>query len=197
MSQLFFIAIMAIFSSIRGAAAAAAFTLCSSAFAQAPMPSLAGEYGLASSTTVPPSTWGYSKGRVSIKQLDEHHLLILFACEWKREPKAVCGDYYYAQWRDGGLYLQDMNTDAMRLYFDAATRKLTLISRGFDARQSVRHDVFSATSAPLADPALLRRMKREQSNADSKENLRVFGPYTRWDYQNNRIEFQHQPVLAR
>lgn len=183
---------MTTFSRIRGAALAAALTLCGSASAQAPMPNLVGEYNLLSSTTVPPSTWGYSKARVSIKQLDDHHLLILLACEWRREPKAVCGDYFYAQWRDEGLYLQDMNTFAMRLYFDPASRKLTIISRGADARQSVRHEVFGPTSAPLADTALVRRMKREQSNADSKENRRVFGPYTKWDYQENRIEFQRQ-----
>ncbi|MCC7702685.1 hypothetical protein IGS59_10570 [Janthinobacterium sp. GW460P] len=184
------------FSCIRAAAAAAALTLCASASAQAPMPNLTGEYNLLSSKTVPPSNWGYSKGRISIKQLDERHLLILLACEWKREPKAVCGDYYYAQWRDNGLYLQDMNTFAMRLYFDPATRKLTIISRGADAKQSVRHEVFGATTEPLVDPALVRRMKRETSNADSKENRRVFGPYTKWDYQENRIEFQRQDLTA-
>lgn len=189
-------AIMTSFSTLRGAVAAAALTLCAGAAAQAPMPNLVGEYKLLSSTTVPPSNWGYSKARVSIKQLDEHHLLILLACEWKREPKAVCGDYFYAQWRDDGLYLQDMNTFAMRLYFDPAARKLTIISRGADAKQSVRHEVFSATTAPLVDTALVRRMKREQSNADSKENRRVFGPYTKWDYQENRIEFQRQDVTA-
>lgn len=189
-------AIMTSFSTLRGAVAAAALTLCAGAAAQAPMPNLVGEYKLLSSTTVPPSNWGYSKARVSIKQLDDHHLLILLACEWKREPKAVCGDYFYAQWRDDGLYLQDMNTFAMRLYFDPAARKLTIISRGADAKQSVRHEVFSATTAPLVDTALVRRMKREQSNADSKENRRVFGPYTKWDYQENRIEFQRQGVTA-
>ncbi|OEZ72609.1 hypothetical protein JAB5_07040 [Janthinobacterium sp. HH103] len=190
-------AIMTTLSSIRGAAAAAALTLYTAAFAQAPMPNLVGEYNLLSSKTVPPSNWGYSKARVSIKQLDDHHLLILLACEWKREPKAVCGDYFYAQWRDDGLYLQDMNTFAMRLYFDPATRKLTIISRGADAKQSVRHEVFGTTTEPLVDTALVRRMKREQSNADSKENRRVFGPYTKWTYQENRIEFQRQDLTAR
>ena len=151
--------------------------------------------GFRASTTVPVSNWGYSKGRISIKQLDDQHLLILFACEWKREPKAACGDHYFAQQRGDGLYLQDMNTDALRLYFDPDTRKLTLISRGYDAKASVRHDTFSATSAPLTDTALLRRMKREQSNASDKENLRVFGPYQKRDYQNNRIEFQHQGMM--
>ncbi|MBG6220436.1 MULTISPECIES: hypothetical protein [unclassified Janthinobacterium] len=187
---------MTVLSSIHGACAAAVLALCTSAAAQAPMPKLVGEYQLLSSSTVPPSSWGYAKARVSIKQLDDQHLLILLACEWKREPKAVCGDYFYAQWRDDGLYLQDMNTFAMRLYFDPASHKLTIISRGADAKQSVRHEVFSATTAPLVDPALARRMKREQANADSKENRRVFGPYTKWDYRENRIEFQRQDVTA-
>jgi hypothetical protein len=189
-------AIMTPFTKIRGAAAAAALTLCACASAQAPLTKLVGEYNLASSATVPASTWGYSKGRISVKQLDERHLLIALSCEWKREPKAVCGDYFYAQQRDDGLYLQDMNTFAMRLYFDPASRKLTIISRGADAKQSVRHDVFAATTAPLTDPALVRRMKRELSNADSKENRRVFGPYTKWNYQENRIEFQRQDLTA-
>ncbi|APA71292.1 hypothetical protein [Janthinobacterium sp. 1_2014MBL_MicDiv] len=184
------------FSKRLGAAAAAAFTLCTSASAQAPMSTLVGDYNLASSATVPASSWGYSKGRISVKQLDDQHLLIVLSCEWKREPKAVCGDYFYAQQRDDGLYLQDMNTFAMRLYFDPASRKLTIISRGADAKASVRHDVFAATSAPLVDPALVRRMKRELSNADSKENRRVFGPYTKWDYQENRIEFQRQSLTT-
>lgn len=182
-------------SPLKGAAAAAIFSLCLHASAQTPMPDLMGDYSLASSTTVPASNWGYSKGRISIKQLDDKHLLILFACEWKREPKAACGDHYFARQRGDGLYLQDMNTDALRLYFDPATRKLTLISRGYDAKESVRHDIFSATSAPLTDTALLRRMKRQQSNASDKENLRVFGPYQKRDYQNNRIEFQHQGMM--
>ncbi|MBB5606081.1 MULTISPECIES: hypothetical protein [unclassified Janthinobacterium] len=184
------------FFSLKTAAAAAVLSLCMNASAQTASAGLVGDYNLASSTTVPASTWGYSKGRISIKQLDDKHLLILFACVWKREPKAVCGDHYFAQQRDDGLYLQDMNTDALRLYFDPATRKLTLISRGYDAKQSVRHDIFSATSAPLSDTALLRRMKREQANASDKENLRVFGPYQKRDYQNNRIEFQHQSMTT-
>jgi len=183
---------MTTLSVLRSAATLAALTFSLGASAQAPKPDLVGDYNLASSSTVPASSWGYSKGRIAIRQLDDKHLLIVLSCEWKREPKAVCGDYFHAQWRDGSLYLQDMNTFAMRLYFDPASRKLTIISRGADARASVRHDVFAATTAPLTDTALVRRMKREQGNADSKENRRVFGPYNKWDYKENRIEFQHQ-----
>lgn len=170
----------------------AALAVCAGAAAQAPVPSLAGEYDLVSSSTAPVNNWGYTKGRVSIRKLDDQLLLILLACEWKREPKAVCGDWQVAQLRDGGIWLQDMNTFAMRMYFDPARRQLTIISRGFDAKQSVRRDVFAATDAPLTDPALIRRMKREQSSADSKETLRVFGPFRNWAFQQNRIELQNQ-----
>lgn len=174
-------------------AASLALNPCLNAAAQlaATGADLSGNYDLASSTTVPPGSWGYSKGRIAITPLDAQHWLIVFACEWKREPKAVCGDFFYAQQRDGGVYLQDMNTDSMRLYFDPATRALTMISRGADARASVRRDVFKPTTAPLTDAALVRRFMREQRLSTDKENLRVFGPYTKWTYQNNRIEFQN------
>ena len=71
-------AIMTPFSKIQGALTAAALTLCISASAQAhlPLTKLVGEYNLASSATVPASTWGYSKGRILVKQLDERHLMI-------------------------------------------------------------------------------------------------------------------------
>ncbi len=169
---------------------ATALVLVSPARAQTPRPNLDASYSLVSSTTAPVTNWGFSKGRISIRQLDERHLLILLACEWKREPKAVCGEHYFAQWQENGLYIQDMNTDAMRVYADPAAHTLTIISRGFDAKASVRRDVYRWDEQELNDPALIRRMKREQSNADSKENTRVFGPYAKWAYTNNRIEFQ-------
>lgn len=172
------------------ALAALPLTLPAAAQSPSPPPALEGEYALTSSTTVPPGNWGYTKARISIAPLDAQHWLILFACEWKREPKAVCGDFFYAQKREGGVYLQDMNTDAMRLYFEPESRTLTMISRGADARSSVRRDVFAPTTAPLTDPALLRRMQRERRLSVDKENLRVFGPYSKWTYQHNRIEFQ-------
>ncbi|MRV76105.1 hypothetical protein GJ700_30780 [Duganella sp. FT92W] len=175
-------------------AAVAALGFCSAVAAQAPLRQLEGEYTLASSTTAPVSTWNYTKGRIAIKTLDDEHVLILMACEWNRAPKAACDNHWYAQWHDGGVYLQDMNTDAMRLYFDPASRTLTMISRGADARGSVRRDVFSATDTPNDDPALMRRLKRAQSNADNKENLRVFGHHSKRAYANNRIEFQN-PAL--
>ena len=57
-------AIMTLFSKLAGAAAAATFALCTGARAQAPMSTLVGDYNLASSATVPASSWGYSKGRI-------------------------------------------------------------------------------------------------------------------------------------
>jgi hypothetical protein len=170
--------------------ALALLVLSAGACAQAQQPAIEGNYSLVSSTTAPVTNWGFSKGRISIKRLDDRHLLILLACEWKREPKAVCGEHYFAQWQESGLYIQDMNTDPMRVYADPAAHTLTIISRGFDAKASVRRDVYKIDTQELLDPALIRRMKREQANADSKENLRVFGPYPKWAYTNNRIEFQ-------
>lgn len=148
---------------------------------------------MSASTTVPASNWGYTKGRVSVRKLDDRHVLFLLACEWKREPKAVCGDHFFAQQHDDGVYLQDMNTDFMRVYFDPATRRLTIISRAADAKESVRRDTFAPTSAALEDRALIRRMKREQGSAEHKESTRVFGHYSKRDYRNNRIEFQRNP----
>jgi hypothetical protein len=170
---------------------AAAFGLCAAAAAAAASPlDLEGEYRLASSSTAPVSKWSYTKAHVTIRKLDDGHLLILLACEWKSEPKAVCGDHMYTQRRGDDLWLQDMNTDAMRLYFNPAARTFTIISRGFDPNGSVRRDVFTPAGAPPDDAALLRRMKRQQTGADSKENLRVFGHYSKWGYTKNRIEAQ-------
>lgn len=175
------------------ATAMVSFAFCIPASAGDAIDGLAGEYSLASSTTVPASNWGYSKGRISIRKLDDRHVLILLACEWKRDPKSVCGDHYFAQQRDGSIYLQDMNTGWLRFYFDPAKRSLAIISRGADARESVRRDIFTPTSAPLEDRALVRRMKREQGSAEHKESVRVFGHYSKRAYLNNRIEFQMNP----
>lgn len=174
------------------AAALGALSLAPVAIAQQSIDDLVGEYQLVSSNTAPRSNWGYTKGRLSIQKLDERHVVILLACEWKREPKAVCRDHYFAQYRDGGIYLQDMNTDWMRMYFDPKARAFTIVSRGFDAKESVRRDLFTPTAEPLTDAALVRRMKTETGLAHGKENRRVFGHYSKWDYRNHRIEFQHQ-----
>jgi hypothetical protein len=177
-------------AAVRLALSATLMSLASVATAQVSLAALEGEYELASSTTVPASKWGYAKGRISIRKLDELHVVILLACGWKREPTAQCSDFFFAQQREGGIYLQDMNTEWLRFYFDPPTRRLTIISRGADAKASVRRDLFRPTTAPLTDPALLRRLKREQKLYADKENVRVFGPYPEWEYRNNRIEFQ-------
>lgn len=158
--------------------------------AQTSIDDIVGEYQLTSSTTAPASDWGYSKGRISVRRLDDRHAVFLLACQWKDSPKEVCGQHSFAQWRADGIYIEDLNNDAMRLYFDPARRQFMMISRGADEKGSVRHDVFAATEAPLTDPALVRRMKREQGSAMHKENTRVFGHYTRRGYAKNRIEFQ-------
>ena len=174
-------------------AALAALTFCLPGTAQVASTALEGNYSLVSSTTAPVSNWGYSKARITIKKLDDRHLLIVLACEWKREPKAVCGEHHFAQWQESGLYIDDMNTDWMRIYFDPATRTLSWVSRGADARESVRRDMYRADDSALTDTALIRRMKRETANAMHKESMRVFGPPSKRSYQNNQIEFQRKP----
>lgn len=163
------------------------------AMAQVSLSSIAGEYDLASSTTVPASNWGFSKAHVSIRMVDERHALILHSCQWKRSPKEACWDWFYAQEREGGIYLQDDNTDTVRFYFDPASRKLTMIWRGLDAKASVRHDVYTPAMAPLADAALLRRQKTALSSAEHKETLRTRGPVAKRSYQQHRIELQKNP----
>lgn len=168
-----------------------AFSICAAASAQGIVPTVEGEYHLTSSTMAPVGNWIYSKAHLSIRKLDDRHVVILFACEWKRFPKDACDDYYFAQWRNGGLYMQDMNTDLMRMYFDPASRTLTMIRRGVDDKGSVRRDVFSPANGAPADATLARRLKRAEKGYVHPENLRVFGPYAKWKYENNRIEFQN------
>jgi hypothetical protein len=168
-----------------------AFCAAGSTSAQASDTAMEGEYKLTSSTTTPASKWGFSKAHISVRKLDEKHVVILLACEWKREPKAACDDYYFAEWRDGGFYLQDMNTDFIRMYFTPASRTLTMITRGADDKASVRRDVFEPTTGTPEDATLARRMKRAEKSYVHPENLRVFGPHTKWKYENNRIEIQN------
>jgi hypothetical protein len=150
-----------------------------------------GDYNLVSSATAPGSNWVFTKAHISVRKLDERHLVILFACAWKREPKAACDDHYFAQWRDGGLYMQDMNTDLMRIYFDPTSRALTMIRRGVDDKATVRRDVFVPTDGAPIDATLARRLKRAEKSYTHPESARVFGPYSKWKYENNRIEFQN------
>ncbi|MDC8760948.1 hypothetical protein [Janthinobacterium fluminis] len=150
------------------------------------------DYSLTSSSTAPSGTWRFTKGRLSVKRIDDRHFAILFACEWKKEPKAACSEWWTAQLRDGSLYLQDMNTDNISMHFDPATRAFTINSRGMDADSTLRTDVFHPDTQAIRDKALIRRMKTAQSNFESKENARVFGHYSTWEYSRARIQFPAQ-----
>ncbi|MET3130206.1 hypothetical protein AAKU55_000459 [Oxalobacteraceae bacterium GrIS 1.11] len=143
---------------------------------------LEGDYSLASSTTVPAGTWRYTKGRFSVKRLDSRHLLLLFACEWAKSPKEQCSDWWIVQLRDKNLYLQDMNTDDIGMYFDPSTRTLTMTRQGRDAKGSVRTDVFQPDDKALTDQALIRRMKSAQSSFDGTDNAPGFGKHGAWKY---------------
>ncbi|WP_175016767.1 hypothetical protein [Massilia sp. YMA4] len=184
---------MSILSLRQVAIAAVVATSSVPAMAQVSLSAIAGEYDLASSTTVPASNWGFSKAHVSVRMVDDRHALILHSCQWKRSPKEACWDWFYAQQREGGIYLQDDNTDTVRFYFDPASRKLTMIWRGLDAKASVRHDVYAPATAPLTDTALLRRQKTALSSAEHKETLRTRGPVAKRSYQQHRIELQKNP----
>ena len=168
-------------------AAWALAALCMSATALAlPLAQFEGQYGLVSSTTEPDSTWRYTKGRIAIKKLDDRHVSILHACEWMKSPKEVCSQRYVAQWRNGEIYLQDRNTWHERMSFDPAARRLTVLTQGVDG--TLRRDVYAATTAPLTDKALVRRMKREQEAVDDLIDEPAFGEFGKWEYRKNRIE---------
>jgi len=167
--------------------AAALAALCMSAAAMAlPLAQFEGQYKLVSSTTEPDSNWRFTKGRIAIKRLDARHVSILHACEWKGSPKEVCSERYVAQERQGAFYLQDRNTSHERMAFDPAARRLTVVTHGVDG--SVRRDIYEATTAPLTDKALVRRMKREQDAVDDLVDEPTFGEFGKWEYRNNRIE---------
>jgi len=172
---------------IQASLALAAVGLGANAFAL-PMAQFEGQYNLVSSTTVPDPKWGYTKGRIAIKKLDDRHLSILHACEWKDSPKEVCSERYVAQWRNGQLYLQDRNTAHERMSFDPALRRLTVVTHGVSG--SVRRDIYAATTAPLTDKALLRRMKREKDAVDDLIDEPAFGEFGKWEYRDNRIAVQ-------
>ncbi len=167
--------------------AAALAALCMSAAAMAlPLAQFEGQYNLVSSTTEPDSSWRYTKGRIAIKKLDDRHVSILHACEWMKSPKEVCSQRYVAQWRSGAIYLQDRNTWHERMGFEPAARRLTVLTQGVDG--TLRRDVYEATTAPLTDRALVRRMKREQDAVDDLIDEPAFGEFGKWEYRKNRIE---------
>lgn len=170
---------------IRAGFALAALSISAAAKAL-PLAQFEGQYDLVSSTTVPDSTWRFTKGRFAIKKLDERHVSILHACEWKNSPKEVCSERYVAQWRNGEIYLQDRNTSNERMSFDPVARRLTVLTQGADG--TLRRDVYEATRAPLTDKALVRRMKREQDAVDDLIDEPTFGEFGKWEYRKNRIE---------
>ena len=176
-----------------GLAIAACFlsmNLSTSAAAATTLADFEGDYELVSSTTEPASNWLFTKGRISVKKMDERHLSIIHACEWKKSPKEVCSDRYKAQWRNGKLYLQDMNTFHQRMGFDLATHRFMVVTQGVNG--TVRQDVYQATAAPLTDKALVRRMKREREAVDDLIDEPAFGHYSKWEYRDNPITVQGQ-----
>jgi hypothetical protein len=154
-----------------------------------PAAAIEGEYSLASSTTSPSGTWFFTKGRLSVKKIDERHLLFRFACEWKREPKAACDEWWTVQQRDGSLYVQDVNTDTMSMFFDPSTRTFTMTRQGMDAASTLRTDVFRPDDQAPTDRALIRRMKAAQSSFDGTESSKAFGRHGTWTYSRARIQF--------
>lgn len=178
---------------IRAGAGLLAGAFCATAIAD-PTADIVGDYQLISSKTVPNSKWGYAKARVAIRSLGDNYLSIVIACGWKDIPKSSCSDRFYARQREDGIYIQDVNTFGFRMYFEPGSRRLTFISRGFDAARSVRHEVYAATSAPLTDPDLARRMRREQRYVDEDIQKNISRKLGKETFSENRIEFQAPAV---
>jgi len=149
-----------------------------------PLQALEGNYTLKESIR----EWGYSKAHVSIRKLDGRHVVILLACEWKHSPKSACDDYFFAQWRDDGIYIQDVNTAVTRIYFKPAAREVAVGMVSVDGKTIYGLDVFTRTSGEPADPTLARRLKRAEQGSVHPESLRINGPYDKWKYEKNRIE---------
>lgn len=174
---------------IRAGAGLLAGTICATAIAD-PTADIVGDYQLVSSKTVPDSKWGYAKARVAIRSLGNNYLSIVIACGWKDIPKSSCSDRFYARQREDGIYIQDVNTFGFRMYFEPASRRLTFISRGLDKVGSVRHEVYAPTTAPITDPDLSRRMRREQRYVDEDIQKNISRKLGRETFTENRIEFQ-------
>jgi len=155
-----------------------------------PANDIVGDYELVAAKTIPDSKWGYAKARVAIRSLGDGYLSIVLACGWRDVPTSVCSERYYARQRDGALYLQDENTFALRIGFDPASRRLTFVSRGFDAAHSVRYETYAPTTAPLTDPDLVRRMRREQRYADEYVQPNPARKLGKMTFKENRIEFR-------
>ena len=153
-----------------------------------PIDEMVGDYHMVSSNTVPDTHWGFTKGRIAIRRVDDRHMSIVLACGWKKIPKAICSERYYAQQRNGAIYLGDMHSFHFKMEFDRAAHRLTVITQG--AQGSIRHDVYEATSAALTDTDLVRRMRNERRYIDNGADLKTFGPLRKWEFQKNRIVFR-------
>jgi len=164
--------------------------LLSTAALADPASDIVGDYELVAAKTVPDSKWGYAKARVAIRSLGGGYLSIVLACGWRDSPTAACSERYYAQQRDGALYLQDDNTFALRIHVDPASRRLTFVSRGLDAARSVRYETYAPTVAPLTDSDLVRRMRREQRYADEYVQPNAIRKLGKLTFRDNRIEFR-------
>jgi hypothetical protein len=152
---------------------------------------LIGEYSLATSTVTPPpgNDWRFSKGRLSVSQLDGQHLLFVMACEWQDSPKSACDEWWTAQIREDGVYLSDHRAGLISgVQFDRVNGKLRILSRS--AYGSVRTDQFVSDSTPLSDRALIRRRKNGHLSFNETVKEKAFGHYSKWRYSPLRVEFK-------
>jgi hypothetical protein len=146
-----------------------------------------GQYTLVSSTTRPAGLWKYTKARIEVTRHEQRYLLISMACSWADEPKAACDDWWTAQIRAGGVYLQDRNTDHVSLRFDPSAHTITVTSEAVDAARTVRTDVFQRDQAPTSDKALIRRMKSAYSSADGTWKRNGVIEAKKWTYARATI----------
>lgn len=152
---------------------------------RSPLQALEGNYTLKESIRGS----GYSKAHISIKRLDDRHVVILLACEWKHTPKTACDNYFVAQWRDDGIYIQDRNTAVTSIYFKPASREVAVAMVSVDRKTIYGLDVFTPATGEPADATLARRLKRAQEGSVDPELIRINGPYNKWKFEKNRIEF--------
>jgi len=143
---------------------------------QSPLQALEGNYNLQES----PDKEGYAKAHISITKLDDRHVIIQLACEWKHAPKAACHDYFVAQWRDDGVYLQETNTAVTRMFFSPNTHEIAVAQVSVDGKDLYKVDSFSLTSGPPSDATLARRLQGVQKISVDPVRLGRF---------SNRIEF--------
>lgn len=172
------------------AALAAASIFTAGAANGAPSPAAAadamvGNYRLFSFTVEPThKNWFFTKGRLQIKRLDQKHLLIQLACEWKGEPKAQCWEWTTARQGSDGIFLVFKGNDAQKMRFDPATRTLTVTMEGGNA---TRTDVYVPDDSPVTDPALLRRFRHGLASFEGTIKDKNYGHYRDEDYTKTRI----------